>query len=87
MKKASQLDWQDLQQIAQMKGIQTMVPLVPLPASAKPECTSCGSEHEGPAVAVVAHVAQASVGAVPSAINSPHDPTRSGSEEGDPENP
>lgn len=81
MKKAGQLDWQDLQQIAQMKGIQSMVAPPTLPASAQPESPSSESEHEAGTMGVVCDVAQGSHGAIPSAISSPHNHARSASEE------
>ena len=87
MKKAAQLDWEDLQQIAAMKGIRRMDAPLPLPASAPPECSSSDSEHEAGTVGVVSDVAQASVGAMPSPSNSPHDHARSGSDEKEPGNP
>ena len=58
MKKAAQLDWHDLQEIAQMKGIQSMVAPPTLPASAQPESPSSESEHEAGTMGVVSDVAQ-----------------------------
>jgi hypothetical protein len=42
MKKAAQLDWTDLQEIAKMKGVGELVAAVPAPANTDP----CSSESE-----------------------------------------
>ena len=42
MKKAAQLDWTDLQEIAKMKGVCELVAAVPAPANTDP----CSSESE-----------------------------------------
>ena len=86
MKKAAQLDWTDLQEIAKMKGVQCLV-APPVPAAATAESPASESEHETGTVGVVSSGAQGSVGSDGSAQTSLHDRGRSGSPEKEPEDP
>ena len=86
MKKAAQLDWADLQEIAKMKGVQCMVaPSIPAPATA--ENPASESEHEAVTVGVVSGGAHGSSEPDGSAQNSCRDRGRSGSPEKEPEGP
>jgi hypothetical protein len=81
MKKASQLDWTDLQEIAKMKGVGELVAAVPAPASTDP-CPS-ESEREPAAHTPVRQAAQVSDGATPEKQTLPNCSARSDSPEKD----
>ena len=83
MKKAAQLDWTDLQEIAKMKGVGVLAP--PVPAPANTECSSSESEHEPASVAPMCHAAQGSQSATPENHTSPSGLGRLGSPEKEPE--
>ena len=79
MKKAAQLDWTDLQEIAKMKGVGELVAAVPAPANTDP-CSS-ESEHEPAAHSPGCQVAKVSQGATLEMQTLPKCPVRSGSPE------
>ncbi len=81
MKKASQLDWTDLQEIAKMKGVGELVAAVPASASTDP-CPS-ESERDPAAHTPVRQAAQGSHGATPEKQTEPSCSDRSGSPEKD----
>ena len=79
MKKAAQLDWTDLQEIAKMKGVVELVAAVPAPANTDP-CSS-ESEHEPAAHSPGCQAAKVSQGATLEMQTLPNCPVRSGSPE------
>ena len=83
MKKAAQLDWTDLQEIAKMKGVGVLAP--PVPAPANTHCSSSESEHEQASVAPMCHVAQGTPGTAAENQTSPSGLGSSGSSEKEPQ--
>jgi hypothetical protein len=79
MKKAAQLDWTDLQEIAKMKGVGELVAAVPAPANTDP-CSS-ESEREPASHSPGCQAAKASQSATLEKQTSPNCPGRSGSPE------
>ena len=79
MKKAAQLDWTDLQEIAKMKGVGELVAAVPALANTDP-CSS-ESEHEPASHTPGCQAAQASQSATLEKQTSPNCSGRSGSPE------
>ena len=53
MKKAAQLDWTDLQEIAKMKGVGVLAPPAPIVSDTHRSCSE--SEHEHLAVTTTSH--------------------------------
>ena len=79
MKKAAQLDWTDLQEIAKMKGVGELVAAVAAPANTDP-CAS-ESEHEPASHSPGCQAAKAGQSATLEKQTSPNGPGRSGSPE------
>ncbi len=77
MKKAAQLDWTDLQEIAKMRGVGELVAAVP----ANTDPCSSESEHEPASHSPGCQAAKASQSATLEKQTSPHCPGRSGSPE------
>ena len=86
MKKASQLDWVDLQEIAKMKGVSCMLS----PSDAAPVhdgSTSNETEHAAGSVGVASVVAEGSQGVSSSTETSVHGLHSSGDEPSEPMDP
>ena len=83
MKKASQLDWNDLQEIAKMKGVGVLPPSVPAPETSAP--SSPDSEPEPAPGAPMCEVAEGGQSANPAEQAVPSDVGLSGSQERDAE--
>ena len=83
MKKASQLDWNDLQEIAKMKGVGVLAPSVPALDTSAP--SSSDSEAEPAADVPVCEVAKGGQSANPEGQAVSSDQGPSGSQERDAE--
>jgi len=83
MKKAAQLDWNDLQEIAKMKGVGVLAPSVPAPANSA--LSSSDSEPEAASAAAICHVPSGGQSANPEEQAAPSVLGLSGSQQGDAE--
>ena len=83
MKKASQLDWNDLQEIAKMKGVGVLAPSVPAPDTSAP--SSSDSEPEPASDVPMCEVAEGGQSANPAEQAVPAGFGLSGSQERDAE--
>ena len=83
MKKTSQLDWNDLQEIAKMKGVGVLAPSVPAPANSAG--SSSDSEPEPASAAPTCHEVKGGQSANPEGQAVSSDQGPSGSQERDAE--